>query len=160
MGHDRLWWKAERPLSADRFSWYDTPMLSLSCLCGKVRINLPKRPEFINECNCTFCSKSGARWAYFHPSDVRIEGATTGYSRRDMDEPAAEVRFCANCGSTTHFVLTPSAVSKFGNIQMGVNMHLADEDDLAGIELRYPDGRAWPGKGDFGYAREARIIGS
>lgn len=43
---------------------------------------------------------------------------------------------------------------------MGVNMHLADEDDLAGIELRYPDGRAWPGKGDFGYAQEARIIGS
>jgi hypothetical protein len=135
-------------------------MLNLSCLCGKVRINLPKRPEFINECNCTLCSKSGARWAYFHPSDVGIEGATTGYSRRDKKEPAAEVQFCANCGSTTHFVLTPSAVSKFGNIQMGVNMHLADEDDLAGIELRYPDGRAWPGKGDFGYTQEARIIGS
>lgn len=135
-------------------------MPSLSCLCGKVRIILSKRPEFINECNCTFCSKSGARWAYFHPSDVGIEGTTTGYSRRDKEEPAAEVQFCANCGSTTHFVLTPSAISKFGNVQMGVNMHLADEGDLAGIELRYPDGRAWPGEGDFGYAQDSRIIGS
>jgi hypothetical protein len=42
---------------------------------------------------------------------------------------------------------------------MGVNMRLADEKDLAGIELRYPDGRAWSGKGGFGYVQEARIIG-
>jgi hypothetical protein len=25
--------------------------------------------------------------------------------------------------------------------------------------LRYPDGRAWSGKGGFGYVQEARIIG-
>ena len=127
-------------------------MLKLSCLCGQVRIETPKRPDFINECNCTLCSKSGARWAYFHPSDVGIEGSTTGYS------PAAEIRFCANCGSTTHFILTASAASKFGNVQVGVNVRLADEKDLAGIEVRYPDGRAWSGKGGFGYVREARII--
>jgi hypothetical protein len=42
---------------------------------------------------------------------------------------------------------------------MGVNVRLADEKDLAGIELRYPDGRAWLGKGGFGYVQEARIIG-
>jgi hypothetical protein len=50
-------------------------------------------------------------------------------------------------------------VSKFGNVQMGVNMRLTDERDLAGIELRYPDGRTWPGKGGFDYVRETRIIG-
>jgi len=37
-------------------------------------------------------------------------------------------------------------------------MRLADESDLAGIELRYPDGYAWSGAGDFGYVQEARII--
>jgi hypothetical protein len=42
---------------------------------------------------------------------------------------------------------------------MGVNMRLADEKDLAGIELRYPDGRAWSGKGAFSYVQEAGIIG-
>jgi hypothetical protein len=105
------------------------------------------------------CSKSGARWAYFHPSDVIVVGTTTGYSREDKEYPAAEIHFCTNCGSTTHFSLTASAVSKFGNVQMGVNMRLADEKDLAGIELRYPDGRAWSGKDAFGYVQEARIIG-
>ncbi|MBU6420019.1 MAG: GFA family protein [Proteobacteria bacterium] len=134
-------------------------MLNLHCLCGQIRIQTSKRPDFINACNCTLCSKAGARWAYFHPSDVAIEGTTKGYQRGDKENPAAEIHFCANCGSTTHFVLTESAVAKFGNVQMGVNMRLADETDLAGIELRFPDGRAWPGKGGFGYAQPAQIIG-
>jgi hypothetical protein len=134
-------------------------MLKLSCLCGQIRVETAKRPDYIHECNCTFCGKAGARWGYFHPSEVSVEGAAAGYCRDDKDDPAAELRFCAMCGSTTHWVLTPSAVSKFGDSLMGVNMLLANESDLAGIELRYPDGRAWPGEGDFTYVREPRIIG-
>ena len=51
-------------------------------------------------------------------------------------------------------------MAKFGNSMMGVNMRLADERDLAGLELRYPDGQAWSGEGEFGYVRAARIIGA
>jgi len=134
-------------------------MMTLSCLCGRIRIEVAKRPDFINACNCALCSKSGARWSYFHPSDVRVEGAARGYRREDKDDPAAEIHFCERCGSTTHFTLTESAIARFGNVQMGVNMSLANEDDLAGTELRYPDGRAWSGGPDIGYVREASIIG-
>lgn len=88
-----------------------------------------------------------------------IDGATEGYRRADKDDPNAEVHFCARCGSTTHFVLTEGAVAKFGNTLVGVNMWLADPRDLAGVELRYPDGRGWPGAGDFSYVREPRILG-
>ena len=137
---------------------YGDGMIELSCLCGQICVKTEKQPEFIHECNCTLCNKSGARWAYFHPSDVKVDGVTKGYSRADKEDPGAEVQFCPGCGSTTHFVLTASAVSKFGNSMMGVNMWLADENALAGIELRFPDGRAWSGQGDFGYVREARII--
>jgi hypothetical protein len=60
---------------------------------------------------------------------------------------------------TTHFVMTESAIAKFGgDSMMGVNMWLADSEDLAGIELRFPDGRAWQGEGSFNYVRPARII--
>ncbi len=134
-------------------------MLNLSCLCGQIRVTLAKRPEYINECNCTLCSKTGARWSYFHPSEVSVDGPAKGYCRQDKADPAAEIRFCENCGSTTHFNLTASAASKFGNTLMGVNMLLADERDLAGLELRFPDGRAWTGEGEFAYVREPRIIG-
>ena len=134
-------------------------MLEVSCLCGRIRVKAAKRPDYIHECNCTMCSKAGARWGYFHPSEVSVEGNTAGYCREDKEEPAAEIRFCARCGTTTHWVLTPGAVAKFGDTLMGVNLGLAAENDLSGIELRYPDGRAWSGEGAFGYVREARIIG-
>jgi hypothetical protein len=134
-------------------------MLALSCHCGQIRIEINNKPDYVHECNCSLCCKSGARWGYFHPDEVRVEGSTSGYTREDKDEPAADVRFCARCGSTTHFVLTESAAARFGNTLMGVNMRLADERELAGVELRYPDGQAWAGQGEFGYVREARVLG-
>jgi hypothetical protein len=134
-------------------------MLKLSCLCSQIRVETKKQPDYINECNCTPCSKTGARWAYFHPSEVSVEGTAKGYCREDKHDPAAEIQFCAECGSTTHFTLTASAASRFGNTLMGVNMRLANESDLAGVELRCPDGQAWSREGDFGYVREARVIG-
>ena len=134
-------------------------MLKLSCLCGRVRVETAKRPDFIHECNCALCSKAGARWGYFHPSEVSVEGAAQGYCREDRDEPAARLQFCPKCGVTTHFVLTAEAVAKHGDSLMGVNMRLADESDLAGLELRFPDGRSWRGDGPFDYVREARILG-
>ena len=134
-------------------------MLSLSCHCGLIRVRLSKRPDFIHECNCSLCRASGARWGYFHPSEVDVEGVAQGYSRRDKAEPAACIQFCATCGSTTHFTLTEAAAAKFGNGVIGVNMLLADERDLAGLELRYPDGQAWPGEGEFHYLRPPRILG-
>lgn len=135
-------------------------MLDLSCHCGAVRVRTVRRPDFVHDCNCTLCSKSGARWAYFQPDEVTVEGATGGYARRDKAEAGAEVHFCPTCGSTTHFVLTREAVAKHGDVVMGVNTRLADDADLAGVELRYPDGRAWPGHGEFGYRRAAEVIGA
>jgi hypothetical protein len=134
-------------------------MHTLACLCGEVRAEIAKRPDFIHECNCTLCTKTGARWGYFHPSEVRVEGPTRGFVRNDKDEPAALVRFCERCGVTTHFTLTDDAAARFGNSIVGVNMRLAPQEELAGIELRYPDGRAWSGAGEFGYVRDPRIIG-
>lgn len=134
-------------------------MTELSCLCGQVHVAVEKLPDFINECNCTLCNKSGARWGYFHPDQVKVTGATKGYSRADKADPNAEVHFCETCGATTHFVLTPAAQAKFGNTMIGVNMWLADEKELAGIELRFPDGRSWDGASEFGYLREARVLG-
>lgn len=133
--------------------------MTLTCPCGDTRLTLSKRPDFIHECNCGLCRPSGARWGYFHPDEVRIEGATIGYCRPDKDDPAAERHFCAHCGATTHFRLTDSAVAKFGNSVMGVNMFLAPEHDLSGIDLRFPDGANWPGQGEFSYIRESRILG-
>lgn len=134
-------------------------MLSLTCLCGRVRIDLARRPDFIHACNCTLCSKSGAYWGYFDPAELSITGDTLSYSREDRGEPTAAMHFCGRCGTTTHFTLTPGAIARVGNTMAGVNMRLADERDLAGVELRFPDGRAWAGSGEFGYVRPPSLLG-
>jgi hypothetical protein len=134
-------------------------MLDLTCHCGLVRLEIKKHPEFIHECNCTLCAKSGARWGYFHPAEVTVTGAGSSYRRKDKAEPASQIHFCSRCGTTTHFTLTESAVTKHGNTMLGINMRLADEQSLAGIELRFPDGKAWSGSGSFTYVQEPRTIG-
>ncbi|WP_120077195.1 GFA family protein [Aurantiacibacter odishensis] len=132
--------------------------MTLDCLCGDIRITVSDRPDFVHACNCTLCAKTGARWSYFHPDQVQVTGSTKGYRRTDKNRPAAEVHSCTNCGATTHFVLTESAIAAHGNTMMGVNMLLAEPADLAGVELRYPDGRNWQGAGEFGYVREAETL--
>ena len=134
-------------------------MLKVSCHCGRVSVQTEKQPDFVHECNCTLCQKAGATWGYFNPKEVAIEGQTVGYSRTDKPEAGVSIHFCPCCGSTTHFELTQATIAKFGNTMVGVNMRLADENDLNGVELRYPDGLAWSGEGDFGYVREPRMIG-
>ncbi|WP_341711106.1 GFA family protein [Erythrobacter sp.] len=134
--------------------------MTLECFCGGVRVTTSRRPEFIHACNCDLCRKSGARWGYFEPAEVTVAGSSSSYRRNDKDEPAVEVHFCPSCGSTTHFRLTEAAVVKFGDIMLGANMGLADEAELAGIELRFPDGKAWSGEGEFGYVRQSSILGS
>jgi hypothetical protein len=135
-------------------------MFNLACHCGLVRLEITKLPAYMHECNCTLCTKSGARWAYFHPTEVAVAGSTSSYRRDDKDDPAAQIQFCARCGSTTHFTLTENAIAKHGNTMMGVNMRLADEQSLAGIELRFPDGKTWSGTGPFDYVQEPRNIGA
>ncbi|MCB2085102.1 MAG: GFA family protein [Sphingomonadaceae bacterium] len=133
--------------------------MTLDCFCGAVRVTTARKPDFVHACNCDLCRKAGARWGYFEPAEVTVEGKSASYRRTDKDEPAVDVHFCRQCGSTTHFRLTKAAVATHGDTMMGVNVGLADESDLAGVELRYPDGKSWSGQGEFGYVRESRILG-
>jgi hypothetical protein len=132
--------------------------MTLECICGRVRLETPRAPDFIFECNCNLCSKSGARWGYYKPDEVHVTGTTCGFRRTDKVPAFCDVHSCRNCGATTHFVLTEEAVAQHGNVMLGVNMWLADPGDLAGIELRYPDGRNWGGEGEWGYVREPTIL--
>lgn len=132
--------------------------MTLNCECGEVRIEVAKRPDFIHECNCSLCTKAAARWGYFHPDEVDIRGSTSGFRRTDKTTTFAEVHACLTCGTTTHFVMTEDAITQHGNTMMGINMWLGDPSDLAGVEVRYPDGLAWSGQGDWDYVREATIL--
>lgn len=130
-----------------------------SCQCGAVKVSIAHRPEFMQDCNCSLCSNSGGVWGYFSTADVKVEGETKGYVRKDYPEPAVEIHFCNVCGATSHWVLTQEHITKTGqNDHMGVNMRLFKSEDLKGIELRFPDGKNWTGEGPFGFRRQSIIL--
>lgn len=131
------------------------------CLCGAVSITIETRPEFINDCNCSLCRKAGAAWGYFAASCIEATGKTVAYTRRDKPVPAVDVHSCEICAATTHFVMTDTFKKQNENVDFaGVNMRLFDPDALEGIEVRYPDGKAWDGEGAFEQRRPAMTIGA
>jgi hypothetical protein len=132
-----------------------------TCLCGAVSVTIDARPDFIHDCNCDLCRKSGAAWGYFSSSQVRTDGPTSSVTRSDKDDPAAEVHSCRSCAATTHFSMARSFIERHGPIDMvGVNMRLFDPGALEGVEVRFPDGKAWSGAGPFGYRRPAVTAGA
>ncbi|WMS41143.1 aldehyde-activating protein [Acuticoccus sp. MNP-M23] len=130
------------------------------CLCGAVRVTIESKPEFIHDCNCNLCRKSGGAWGYFATGMVAVAGNTASFLRRDKANAAAEVHSCTTCGSTTHWSFSDAFRAENASVDlMGVNMRIFDPQELAGVEVRYPDGNAWAGAGPFEYRREAMTIG-
>ena len=127
-----------------------------ACHCGRVRLSVPGRPEYLNICNCTLCTKLGGMWGYFPRSKVTVDGETGAYVRADEAEPYLSSHFCKGCGSTTHW----SPLAADAPDRMGVNMRLFDQVELAGIEVRYPDGRrGWEDGLQF-YCQPTRFDGA
>jgi hypothetical protein len=110
-------------------------MLEGSCDCGAVRIELDTTPTEVTDCNCGICRRCGARWSYFDPAGVRIEGATTIYKR---GQRILEFHFCPTCGCTTHW-----APADKRHPRMGVNMRLFDPELLASLKPDFCDGASW-----------------
>lgn len=135
--------------------------MTANCLCGAVRVSIDAKPDFINDCNCSLCRKVGGAWGYFAAASVTTTGTTVPFMRRDKKNAAVEIHSCEICATTTHFVFTKLFKDQNKQVdQMGVNMRLFDPDELMGVEVRFPNGKDWPGEGEFGYRRAAMTIGA
>lgn len=135
-------------------------LLEATCACGSVSIELSRKPEYLNDCNCRLCRNSGGVWGYFDPDDVSVTGLTSKWSRRDRELPAVSVHFCDVCGATTHWTLTQRYIEAYNpEPRMGVNMRLFDMKQLEGVVLHYPDGLSWDGVSEYGFRRPSETIG-
>ena len=110
-------------------------MLTGACHCGKVRIDVPARPEALILCNCSICRRYGALWAFYPREDVRLSGHpehTAGYV---WGERTIETFRCTNCGCVTHWEPFRPEATKFS-----VNMRNFDPQELGEVRLRRFDG--------------------
>ena len=110
-------------------------MLTASCHCGDVRIEVDGAPDYLNQCGCSVCRRYGVLWGYYEPGQARVvaeAGATAAYSWGPR-----ELAFhrCRRCGCVSHWTITEP-----GAHRMGVNGRLFAPGDVAGVEVRQSAG--------------------
>ena len=110
-------------------------MLTATCHCGAVRVEVPRKPRTLTSCNCSICIRYGALWAYYAPASVRVvaaRGATSSYAWNRR-----HIRFirCRTCGCVTHWERAESP-----GRHVGVNARGFAPDVLASIRVRRLDG--------------------
>jgi hypothetical protein len=112
-------------------------LLTATCHCGAVRVELPRRPRSLTSCNCSICRRYGALWAYYKPSSLRVvcsTGATSSYSWGRK-----RIRFvhCNTCGCVTHYERNGAPERT-----IGVNARNIDPAALGSVRIRRLDGAA------------------
>lgn len=106
------------------------------CPCGGVTVTVPRRPDYLNSCNCSLCFRLGTLTGYFHPDEVTVTGETKQFVRTDIEAYLAN-RFCPTCSAVVGW----TSLEPYD--RMGVNMRLFDPEELIGIPVRFVDGRNW-----------------
>lgn len=118
--------------------------ITISCHCGGTRLELPRAPEQLMQCTCTYCTKTNGRWAYYAPDELRVISEDHGaiYSPTN---PLHEHHICTRCGCTTYGI-TPDY--QLGQTEMptakkaGINAMLLDDYALLqSLPLDKIDGR-------------------
>ena len=110
-------------------------MIQGSCLCGAVQWRFEGVPESATACNCTACRRFGALWAYeFEGEGIDVSGPTQTYTRGKW----VVFNFCRACGCVVYW--RGLRTSKDGRRPMGVNLRLADPENVAHIPIVRHDG--------------------
>ena len=115
-------------------------MLSATCHCGAVKIEIPRKPRALTNCNCSICRRYGTLWAYYKASDVKVSsstGATSSYSWGDK-----QLKFlpCGSCGC----IMNWEPVTRTPRSRMGVNARNFEPASLGQVRIRRLDGaKTW-----------------
>ena len=111
-------------------------MLTATCHCGAVRVEVPRKPRRLTNCNCSICRRYGMLCAYYKWAEVRViakRGATGEYVWGDKSLKFVR---CSTCGCVTHWEpIHPGKDSK-----MGVNARNFDPAALGSVRIRRFDG--------------------
>lgn len=114
-----------------------------SCHCKKTVFEVTEAPETVTACTCSYCSKSGALWAYYKPDQFKLITPQEDVATYKWRTFTVKHHFCANCGCSTYGESPDWSTGEpdFDNPQIGVNARLFDDFDLDSVEVVVIDGK-------------------
>jgi hypothetical protein len=111
-------------------------MLTATCHCRAVRIEVPRRPRSITNCNCSICHRYGVLWAYYKESEVRVLAGPAATEKYSWGRRALRFVRCASCGCITHWKRVTAVLDG----TMGVNARNFEPEALGSVHIRLLDG--------------------
>lgn len=127
--------------------------LIASCHCGATRIELPAQPTQAGSCNCSYCARTGAVWAYYKPGELKFlsQEGEAEYAPGGLNQH----HFCSRCGMQTWgsspdwgSMYNTDGTPKNGDPtavpterSFSVNLNLVDDLDWSAVTIEAMDGR-------------------
>lgn len=111
-------------------------MLTGTCHCGALRIEIPQRPTEITNCNCSICRRLGALWAYYEVEQVKVHGHPQKTDTYVQGDKTLCVVRCSHCGCTTHW----EPLQAKPGARLGVNVRNFEPEVIGNPRMRLLDG--------------------
>lgn len=109
-----------------------------SCRCGAIRYEADlDLSQGTTRCNCSFCTKSGWWGCLAKPAAFRLLAGSDSIVNLGTS-PAADRPRCKVCGIEA---FGHGDVPELGGEYYAINVRCLDDVDLAGVPVRYLDGR-------------------
>jgi hypothetical protein len=115
-------------------------MLSASCHCGAVKVEVPRRPRSLTNCNCSMCRRYGVLWAYYKDSDVKLIAAEGAIDSYGWGQNTQKFIRCKSCGCVMQWKKNLPNDKTWA----GVNARNFDPEQLGDVRIRLLDGaKTW-----------------
>ena len=111
-------------------------MLTASCHCGAVRIEVSSLPTELTQCTCSVCRRYAARFAFYTRRSARVLCAADAVTAYVWSDRVIEFYHCNTCGCLTHY----ESVHKSHDSRIAVNARMMPPADIAGVKVRTFDG--------------------
>ena len=73
-------------------------MPTATCHCGAVKVEVPREPETLTECNCSICRRYGVLWAYYGDAEVTLTVAPDATDDYVWGDKTQKFIRCKRCG--------------------------------------------------------------
>lgn len=111
-------------------------MVTASCHCAAVRLEISQLPATVTDCNCSICRRYGALWAYYTRDQVRLDAEPEALGVYRWGDRTIEFRHCRHCGCVTHY----ESIDKYARSRIAINARMFPPEVAQSLPVRHFDG--------------------
>ncbi len=108
------------------------------CHCGNVRYELEAKLDQVIECNCSICSKTGARLTFVPAAKFKLLAGEDQLTDYQFGKKRIHHHFCKTCGIRSF----ARGVGPDGAEMAAINANCLDDVDLTGLKVTPFDGKS------------------